>query len=363
MKFINTIVWILNWIASIMLMGSYLAMYVDPGMTTVFAFLGIAYPVLLVINILFIIWWVVVKYKRMVLSVIVVAIGVGYIGNVWNPTGKKLPENAPGKTIKVMSYNVQLFGLYDWDNNKEIRDSIFYFLEKEQPDIVCFQEYYFSPTGHFPTRSELIKVLGTNNFHEGIAIEAQQKQHFGMASYMKFPIVNKGEIQFSNSRNMFIFTDFLWKGDTVRLYNVHLQSIYFDDRNYQDVDANFLTDIDKERLLGYNSIRRKLSFAFKQRAKQAKVLGEHIENAPYPVIVCGDFNDTPVSYAYHQVKKSLYDGFKKAGRGLGLSYERKYLRVRIDHILFSEYFNAYEFNVHKIGYSDHYPVSCYLNKR
>ncbi|MFW5805249.1 MAG: endonuclease/exonuclease/phosphatase family protein [Bacteroidales bacterium] len=363
MKFINTIIWILNWGVAVLLLGSYFSRYVDPGMTTVFAFLGLAYPVLLVINFLFIIWWIAVKYKRMVMSVVVVAIGVGYIGNVWNPSGKKLPENKHGKTIKVMSYNVQLFGLYDWKNNKETRDSIFYFLEKEQPDIVCFQEYFLSPTGHFPTRSKLVKVLGTKNFHEGIAIDAQQKQKFGMASYLKYPITGKGEKQFPDSRNMFIFTDFIWEGDTVRLYNVHLQSIYFDDQNYQDVDANFLTDIDKERLLGYNSIRRKISFAFKQRAKQAEVLGKHIENSPYPVIVCGDFNDTPISYAYHKVGKSLNDGFKKAGKGFGLSYERKFMRVRIDHILYSKHFNAYEFNVHRSGYSDHYPVSCYLNKR
>ncbi|MEA3447744.1 MAG: endonuclease/exonuclease/phosphatase family protein [Bacteroidota bacterium] len=361
MKFINTIVWILNWIIAILLIGSYLSRYVDPGITTIFAFLGLAYPVLLVINIVFIVWWIVFRYKRLILSLIVILIGFGYIGNLWNPTKKTVPENEQEDVIKVMSYNVKLFGLYDWKNNKEIRDSIFNFLGREQPDIVCFQEYFISETGYFPTRSKLVSVLDAKNLHEGIAIEAQQKQKFGMASYLKYPIVNKGEFQFSNSKNMFIFTDFLWEGDTVRLYNIHLQSIYFDDRNYQDVDANFLTDIDKERLKGYNSIRRKLSFAFKQRAKQAEVVGEHIEKSPYPVIVCGDFNDTPVSYAYHKVGKSLCDGFKKAGHGLALSYERKYLRVRIDHILYSNDFTAYEFNVHKIGYSDHFPVSCYLN--
>ncbi|MFO7789936.1 MAG: endonuclease/exonuclease/phosphatase family protein [Bacteroidales bacterium] len=363
MKIINYIIWFANWLVAILLLLCYLARYVDPGHTVFFAFLGLAYPVLLIINLCFIIWWLFFKYKRGLLSLLVILLGVALLGNIWRPVAKNLPENERNDAIKLMSYNVQLFGLYDWQNNKKIKDSIFRFLEEEQPDIICFQEYFFSEQGHFPTRSELVDILNARNFHEGIAIEAKMEQKFGMASYLKYPIVGKGEVQFPESRNMFIFTDFLWGTDTVRLYNIHLQSIYFDDQNYQDVDANFLTDIDKDRLSGYNTIRRKLSYAFRQRARQAVLVAKHIEKSPFPVIVCGDFNDTPLSFAYHQVGKNLKDGFKASGKGLGLSYERKYLRVRIDHVLYSKMFKAYEFKAHKIGYSDHFPVSCYLNKK
>ncbi|MFP4664887.1 MAG: endonuclease/exonuclease/phosphatase family protein [Bacteroidales bacterium] len=362
MKIINLIIWILNWVAGLLLFISYLALYISPETSTLPAFLGLIYPLLLIMNIIFIVWWLFVRWKRLFFSLVIILLGFSHIGRTWQLKGTSIPDKADASQIKVMSYNVQLLGLYNWKENTNIRDSIVGFLADEQPDILCLQEYFFSESSNFETTRLLRKSLNAGNLHQGVAIEAVNKQKFGMASFLNYPIINKGEIQFDSSNNLCIYTDFLWHGDTIRLYNIHLQSIHFNNDDYEDVDKLILSEIDRKKLSRYNNIRKKLAYAFERRANQASEVGQHIENSPYPVIVCGDFNDSPISYAYHQIGKKLDDSFTESGQGLAYSYKRKYLRMRIDHILHSKSLGSFEHKVHEIGFSDHFPVSCFLRK-
>jgi len=363
-KLLNKIFWMLNWLMALLLFVSYLSLYINPQTSDLPAFLGLLYPVLLAVNVFFVLWWLVFKQKFIILSLLVIGLGYAHLGRTWQLSGKELPADASKKeTAKVMSYNVQLFGLYNWEHNRDLRDSIITFLETEQPDILCIQEYFFGDNGNFETTGILADKMQASNVHMGVAVEAIQQQKFGMASFLSYPIVNKGEMQFDSSNNMAIFTDFIWNEDTIRLYNIHLQSVHFDSDDYSQVDEIVISDMDREKLSGYNSIRKKLSWAFKKRASQAKEIGNHIGNSPYPVIVCGDFNDSPISYAYHQIAKDLNDSFKDAGEGFAFSYKRTYLRMRIDHILFGDYFEAFEHNTSEIGFSDHFPVYCFLRKK
>ncbi|MFW5766958.1 MAG: endonuclease/exonuclease/phosphatase family protein, partial [Bacteroidota bacterium] len=269
MKIINLIIWILNWVAGLLLFISYLALYISPETSTLPAFLGLIYPLLLIMNIIFIVWWLFVRWKRLFFSLVIILLGFSHIGRTWQLKGTSIPDKADASQIKVMSYNVQLLGLYNWKENTNIRDSIVGFLADEQPDILCLQEYFFSESSNFETTRLLRKSLNAGNLHQGVAIEAVNKQKFGMASFLNYPIINKGEIQFDSSNNLCIYTDFLWHGDTIRLYNIHLQSIHFNNDDYEDVDKLILSEIDRKKLSRYNNIRKKLAYAFERRANQA----------------------------------------------------------------------------------------------
>lgn len=358
MKVFLNIVYALNILAALLLFTSYLAYYINPNLISIPSFLALAYPLLLVVNGLFLIFWLIVKIRRIWLTLIIILLGFGHMGHMYQISGKK--DKTKHTSFKVMSYNVQLFGLYDWHNNTEHRGKIFNVLRSEQPDILCLQEYYMNKSGYFPTSDSLLSFLDAKNMHQDFSASPDENQNFGMATFSSFPIIARGVIQFDNSYNMCLFSDIAIASDTFRVYNVHLQSIYFTREILQDINETSLTKIDKTKISEFKSVYRKLRRGFRQRAGQAVLVGEHIRKSPYPVIVCGDFNDTPNSFAYHEIAKGLKDSFKESGKGFGHSLEKGVLRMRIDHILHSSDIKAYGHHNLKNDYSDHYPVITYM---
>jgi len=142
------------------------------------------------------------------------------------------------------------------------------------------------------------------------------------------------------------------------VFNFHLESVKFSKADYK-----FVSDF-TETANPYSSntkvILGKLRRAFKSRAKQANIVAAFIRESPYPVIVCGDFNDTPLSYVYKTVSAGLNDSFLEIGQGTGVSYAGGIPFLRIDYILHSKSLEAFRFNIHNVNYSDHYPISCYF---
>ena len=160
-----------------------------------------------------------------------------------------------------------------------------------------------------------------------------------------------------------MYVDMLIHGDTIRVYNLHLESIGFQSSDYQFVEEITKGQAEQAALRrASSSIVRKLLRAFNFRSQQTEVVIKSLSECPYPVIICGDFNDTPLSFAYHSISKGLDDAFIQAGFGLGNTFNGKLPPMRIDYILYSPEFEAYDFNVHRIDLSDHFPVSTYLSK-
>ena len=185
-----------------------------------------------------------------------------------------------------------------------------------------------------------------------------------MATFSAFPIVNKGVITFpTRMSNLCIYTDLLIDKDTVRVYNVHFESIGLSPEDFLFVES--MTNV--EQIANRDYFRKgsmrilgRLVNAYKQRALQVRLIAEHIEQSPYPVILAGDFNDTPHSYAYRFMTRNLKDAFR-AGRGMGQTYTWDLPGFRIDYILYSQEFRAYNFKTGSQEYSDHYPISVWLN--
>jgi len=359
-SFLAKIVFFANNIAALLLLLSYLSVYISPDQLWIFAFLGISYPFLLLINIIFVIFWLFQLKKQLLLSLIVIIIGFSSFQKTFKFHSKS--KNHTDNQIKILSYNVRLFDVYKFkrDDPKRFddRNKIFDFLKDENADIISFQEFFYDRSAYFKTVDTLIKFIDAKYYHTAYTSENDSNYYFsGAATFSKFPIINRGKVKFENkSDNICIFTDIVKNKDTLRIYNVHLESI-----RLSKEDEIFYTEIsnqdEKEKIRnGSRKILSKLKKAFIRRASQSRNLADHIKNSPFPVIVCGDFNDTPVSYAYHKLSKNLNDAFIECGSGIGNTYNGKFPSFRIDYILHSKEFLANSFEIKKLDYSDHYPI-------
>ena len=147
--------------------------------------------------------------------------------------------------------------------------------------------------------------------------------------------------------------------DTVRVYNVHLQSIRMKREDYQFAeDISKIKNINKSEEINKNTLRilHRLKYAFIKRAPQAEMLEENIRECRHPLIVCGDFNDTPASYTYHVITSKLIDAFTEMGVGMGKTYQGVFPSYRIDYLLHSQDIKTLNFRTLKVAFSDHYPI-------
>lgn len=351
-----------NYALIIGLILSYLSIYIDPGKIWFFAFFGLAYPFLLLANIFFVIFWIVKKKKFFIVPLLALLIGWNYLSSlVQFPLKSNISKVNNKDLFSIMSYNVRLFDLYDWNKGTNTSGEIFDFINSSSPDIICFQEFYAKNTGNLSEAS--ISSLLNNEYQSHIDyLKTNSNSNYGIATYSRFQIVNRGVIQFKNSLNTSIYTDVIVNKDTIRVFNNHLQSIRFNRNNYYFIN-NSKNLNDDERIKEIKDISFRLRDAFIKRAGQAKILSQHIKNSPYPVLICGDFNDVPVSYAYHIIQNGLKDSFREAGKGIGNTYLGKFPSFRIDYILHNKVIECVDYNVPKVELSDHYPVTgkFYLN--
>ena len=263
------------------------------------------------------------------------------------------------RMFKVLSYNVRGFDCYNWTDDPNTRDEIFSFIQTQNPGIICFQEFYTS-NKKGESQSDIarhLKRLPQSSFY--YTTDPANRNGFGIATYSSYPILKRSRIPFNSSSNAAMYTDLLIFGDTIRVFNIHLQSINFEQENYAFLDTARLK-YSNEQMKGIRSIGSRFKSAFAMRAEQASMIASYIKESPYPVIAMGDFNDTPNSYAYRKIKKGLQDAFRKSGRGFGNTYAGELPSFRIDHIMVGEPLVPYQFKRIKTKYSDHFPITTQI---
>jgi endonuclease/exonuclease/phosphatase family metal-dependent hydrolase len=361
MSFFRKVIFFVNLLAIGALLLCYLNPYVSPAKFWPLSFLGLAYPAIYLVNIIFLLYWLLRKSWLHVFSGISLAIGFFHFNTIfqmrWND--KKLDENTAA--IKIMSFNVRLFDLYNWSKNKETQKAIFEFIKKENPDIIAFQEFYADDDNEFINVEKLKEILNFPYNDYEFTLTLRKKHHWGIATYSKHKIIGSGHVNFRvKSNNVCIYSDMLINKDTVRVYNMHLQSIHLLKEDYKFIDALGKDSVEVDEYTGTRKIAGRLKRAFIKRAEQVDSVAKSIESSPYPVIVCGDFNDTPASYTYQTMTTSLTDAFVEAGKGWGKTYVGIFPSYRIDYILHSNKFDAYEYVTHQKKLSDHYAISCKL---
>jgi endonuclease/exonuclease/phosphatase family metal-dependent hydrolase len=327
------------------------------------ALIGLMFPYLMTVNLILLGVWLLRRRKFVLVPVLALIGCAGRFPEYFQINAIELSrtdDETTSPAIKVMSFNVRLFDLYNWTHNTETRSSIFAFFDKEQPEILCLQEFYNS-TKDFHNDKDLRAILKARYSHVEYPITLRGTDSWGIATYSAFPIINKGVLYFDEkTANICIFSDLLAHGDTVRVYNCHLQSVRFRDEDYRFFEDLGEGQEEMERLRRTGKILSRLKRAYIKRAAQAEMIASHIESCPYPVILCGDFNDPPSSYSYQTIAEKLNDSFIESGSGLGTSYAGPLPGLRIDYLLHSAAFTSYGFSTFRIQLSDHYPIMSHL---
>ena len=369
--FFGKLILFINWITVLLLLTSFISHFISPEKVSILAFAGIAFPYFIVVNLLFSIYWILRLRWQFIYSFIAIAICWSTVDKFIAFDFNKTPE-ASGKTFKVLSYNVRVFDIYNynrhWVSNTKKRNAIFNYITQEQPDIICFQEFVDDKGGKFKIIDTLPYFQKATNYHFEYTKNVRNLNYFGIATFSKFPIVNRGKILFGNrTNNICIYTDVKINNKIIRIFNIHFQSIRFGEEDYEFAERiRDIEDINKNDEFEPESkkIFKRLRKAFIRRAEQVELVEPYIKSSPYPVIVCGDFNDTPSSYAYHTISDNLTDAFCESGKGFGQTYAGSaFPSFRIDYILHSNSLRAFNFNWDKFLYSDHYPIHCELEIR
>lgn len=328
---INKIIFLINSVVAVFLLLSYGLAYVPPTSYALISTLSLTVPLLIVLNILFAVYWLVKLKKQVILSLLVLVLGYNHVLSFYKFSSESTLKSED--TFSIMSYNVRLFNVYNWIDDKTIPTKIQEFVLEESPNILCFQEY--DSTTDLDFKSYPFKHQ-TN--------PAKNKSELAILSAYK--IVNSGYIDFPNSANSAIYTDVLIKSDTLRVYNVHLQS--------SGIDANMNVEtLNSEQS---NKLLKRLEITFKAQQFQAELVAAHVAKSPYKVLLCGDFNNTAYSYAYRILKGDLLDAFEISGTGFGRTFDYKYFPVRIDFILADKSFTTGTLQNYTVPYSDHFPI-------
>ncbi len=350
-----------NFIAIVLLLLSYLAMFVSPQKFYPLAFLGFAYPIFLLLNLFFVIFWIFFLKKFFILSLIIILIGFNQLRCYINISFPSKNKNTVEHTLSVMSYNVRLFDLYNWRSDKSsyTKDQIMDLLKDKKPSVLCIQEYYNGLAINMDFAKLITSALDCKYSSVEFIKKEGKELPFGFAVFSKYPIINSERIPYDNSTTNFMqVCDILMENDTIRVINTHLESIRFGKDDYSfvsDITSKKSTTTNKEIKEKSRAIMAKMKRAYVKRSAQVKNLVEYSKDSPYPVIVAADFNDTPVSYAHRQITNILSDGFIESGNGLGYTYVHSLFFLRIDYIFHSADFHSIDYKIIRKAYSDHYP--------
>ncbi len=361
-SFLTALLLALNIGALLLLLASYLAYYMNPSVLPILAFAGLAYPYILLANIIFMLVWLLIRPKYALLSLILILLGLNHTGRLLRfGHSSAIPEEAGD--IRVLSYNIQNFIKYntsstkyltDFENEKKINE----FVTDHKADIVCLQEVLNDRENHQHFIHEFGNKIHCPNTYARNYFSTSKAKVDAIAIFTKYPILKTGYLEF-DKKTIAIFADLLIQTDTIRLYNLHLASIHF-----QKEDIDFISDLaetqEQDKIkTGTRNVLSKLKQAFIKRGKQVELVSKHVAYSPYPVIICGDFNDTPASYTYRKLSKGMQDAFVEKGAGFGITYAgEKIPAFRIDYMLFDPHFEIKEFEIHDINLSDHYPLSA-----
>ncbi|MCW3124772.1 MAG: hypothetical protein JWO03_430 [Bacteroidetes bacterium] len=267
------------------------------------------------------------------------------------------------KGIRIMSYNVKNFDLYNWTGNSETRAEMMQLIHQENADVICFQEYY-SDDEAFRNTEYMRDSLGYkyhymrityDKWYKGDAHRKPDHHRWGLAIFSRYAITDSGLVSFGNATgNQCMYADLSVEGKSLRVYNTHLQSIHLD---YNDGDA--IEEMSETYNTSWHKLKRilrKMKLATTKRTTQAEIVHDHISQYMGPKILCGDFNDAPVSYTYQTISSGMQDAFVQRGQGFGKSFASKLGIFRIDYVFAGPSIMVNSCRTVRRELSDHYPV-------
>ena len=318
--------------------------------------MGMTFPIFMIFNLLFLFFWLTFKWRR-------AWIPIAGFAAVYIPLTVYMPLNMrqelPDGTIKVLSYNVCSYGgNYKYENGF---DTVYNYLKRQDADIVCLQEDVDAWRRFvFLRYSKIYPYNDTTVFYNNA------RGMNGMGIHTRFPIIRRERIPYQSTGNGSMAWYLKVDKDTLLVINNHLEGTHLSDEDRDNYKRLIKGDMRRDTARQESVLLlNKLGKAAAKRAPEAEAVHQYIEtHSQYPIIVCGDFNDNPISYSRRTISEGLTDCFAASGRGIGLSYNQKGFFFRIDHILCSDQFQPYNCQIDdKMDASDHYPIICWLKKK
>ena len=353
---IDRIIFYINCLFIALLIISLFSPHISPAQFWVIALFGLIFPILILLNFVFLCFWVFRRKVVLILPILTFILAWNYIDNSLAFSFQSEVEEEKGKSLKVLSYNVKNFDLYNKQEKIESKNDMMTLIGKQEADIITFQEFFTEDTDDFHNIKKLVNDLGFVDHYFEISTSRDGHRHWGIATFSKYPIINKAKLNFEGTNtNLVTSSDIKIDDEIIRVFNVHLQSFKFGNDDYEyfrKLTKEHTTDIESSK-----SVLKKLRDAYIRRAEQAEILSKAIKSSSYPVIVCGDFNDTPNSYTYNTIACDLRDTFLERGFGFGGTYSGPLPSfLRIDYGLIDSTFKTLEFDVIRKGNSDHFPI-------
>lgn len=339
-------------VAALLLIVTYLPLYINPSKAWFMTIAGLFYAPMAVFNLFLLLWAIIRRSKAFAIPLVVLIPSVVIAGYYFQFSAPEVEENED--SVKIATYNVGRFSSSSKrlhiESERQCADSVFALLKGADADIICLQEF------HLDDADKLQSYL-LENFREYDSeyyVYPYNEGCYGNVTLSRFPILSKDKIEFENSSNLVISCECEINGKRLRVYNCHLQSYNIS-----------LPYIVKSIIGDYKGVMKytenKFRFSIMERLKQVEQMVENIESSPVESIVVGDFNDNPTSYTYNRLKKGKKDSFVKAGKGFGSTFYLLRPLIRIDYILFPSDCEAVSHEVFKTLYSDHYPVLATIN--
>lgn len=363
MKHLGKLVILLLLAANLAVTGLLLATayspYLQPTQHPVLSCLGLAFPIFLLLNTACLLGWLIIQQYKCALLPLAGLLLCLPQARTYLPLNLRT-ERLPEDNLKILSYNIMGFGA---SSPTDRQNPILTYLQESRADIICLQEYSTGKTSKHPTQKAIDKALAEYPYHRIDAIGKQRGNK--VACYSKLPILSARPLKYASASNGTLVYELAWGDDTLLLINNHLESNKLTKED-KVVYEDMLRDPEKDKVeSGMRQLVGKLAEAAALRAPQADSIAREIERSPHrDIIVCGDFNDSPISYTHRVIGQELDDAFTHSGRGLGISYNQNKFYFRIDHILTSPSLEAFNCTIDRsIAASDHYPVTCRIARR
>lgn len=361
---VDLVVLVLTLGAAVGLIFAYISPSVDPNRGWLFAYAGLAAPILYLANLFLMLYWAIRWKPLFFLPLIVLLIGTPKIKSYYHFGAEKAIETGAPGTIKVLTYNVEGFMQYNAETRRSASSAraIAGFIREQDPDIICLQEFQTTPGVPESAINDLLSDWPHRKIYYTITRRGQAGG-YGSAIYSKYPIVRSDVLELEGNRKGSLWAEVLTpQKDTLRILCNHLESTYVrsDDLDFLQPE-NFANAADKSGQI--RQIAGRLRRGFRVRAHQADTIAELIASRDVPTVVCGDFNDPPMSYAYKTIRAGYGDAFESKGSGYGYTYKKLYRLMRIDYILPSPHLETLSYESPDVPWSDHNPVVATLRMK
>lgn len=359
-KILKIILIVFNSILLLLFVGSTLAGWIAPSRSIVFSYLSYGYLYLLFANVAFIILWLCLKSKWFLMSTVAIVLRFAFLPLYFQIGGSETLPNGidESECIKLLTFNAHRFQGNErqepmTDTNMKLFLEV---VDEEQPDILTMQEYIgrgdtLHLTDQLTRRGYVYQVSGYNN-----------GSMTGTVIFSKLPLFNEVHLD-----GVKCYADMLWRGDTVRLFSLHLDSYRLDESDHQEIHKLSHGTVD-------NTTGRSTLYKFRETILAHEQEWHQLEplvNTGRRILLAGDFNDTPASYIYQKLSRHLKDGYREAGQGFSTTYHGSFaslrnnmsLAFRIDFVMHTPDITTCTYKRIKLEISDHYPVLVTVRKQ